>query len=48
MACADFEGSVGRKDATEKLRDRALEIRRSAGLERPGHTVVVTSGLSLQ
>jgi len=40
---ADFEEKIGRKEAAEKLRDRAFAIRRDAGLQAPAHEIVSTS-----
>jgi hypothetical protein len=47
LAYANFEERIGRHEAGEKLRDRAFEIRRTAGLQTPEREVVVT-GISLQ
>jgi len=48
LAYADFEEGVGRTSAAEKLRDRAYEIRRSAGLQSPEREIVAMSELALQ
>jgi tetratricopeptide (TPR) repeat protein len=42
LAYADFEEKIGRRDAAEKLRDRAFGIRRKAGLHSPEREIVVT------
>jgi tetratricopeptide (TPR) repeat protein len=41
-AYADFEERIGRRDAAEKLRDRAFGIRRTAGLQTPERDLVAT------
>ena len=49
LAYASFEESIGRHAAAEKLRDRAYEIRRTAGLQTPERDLVATSSdLTLQ
>ena len=48
FAYADFEERIGRRDAAEKLRDRAFGIRRSAGLQVPERDVVVPVEVTLQ
>jgi tetratricopeptide (TPR) repeat protein len=47
MAYAEFEDSIGRREAAEKLRDRAFEIRRTAGLQTPARTIAATDELPL-
>lgn len=46
-AYADFEERIGRRDAAERLRDRAYGIRRTAGLHTPERELVATE-LTLQ
>jgi tetratricopeptide (TPR) repeat protein len=47
-AYADFEEKIGRREAAEKLRDRAFGIRRSAGLKTPERNVVLQPEAPLQ
>lgn len=42
LAYAAFEERIGRQDAAERLRDRAYEIRRAAGLHVPERDLVAT------
>lgn len=42
MAYADFEEKIGRQDAAERLRDKAYEIRRGAGLQSDERDIVIT------
>ena len=48
LAYADFEERIGRQEAAEKLRDRAYEIRRAAGLQTPEREIVATAEIALQ
>jgi tetratricopeptide (TPR) repeat protein len=48
VAYADFEERIGRREAAAKLRDRAFEIRREAGLAMPEREIGGTSELGLQ
>lgn len=48
LAYADFEERGGRVDAAEKLRDRAYQIRRDAGLQSSERVVLGQGELSLQ
>ncbi len=45
---ADFEEKIGRREAAERLRDRAFAIRREAGLQAPERDIVATSEAALQ
>lgn len=42
LAYADFEEKIGRRDAAERLRDRALAIRRRTGLRIPERELVAS------
>ncbi len=49
LAYAAFEESIGRHAAAESLRERAHEIRRTAGLQTPEREIVASNGeLTLQ
>ena len=47
-AYANFEEKIGRREAAEKLRDRAFGIRRSAGLQTPEREVTLVEQATLQ
>jgi len=47
-AYADFEEKIGRRDAAEKLRDRAYAIRRDSGLQPAEGQILVESQPTLQ